>query len=67
MRFRANENGVSAALPRPISSCPTDRSKEIPLLQFFFVCASVISHVALAVPLFVLHYSFLWCLRTLLW
>ena len=34
------------------SSYSTDRSKAFPLLQFFFVCASVISYVAFTVFLF---------------
>ena len=35
-----------------------DRSKSFPLMQFFFVCAPLISCVALVVPLFVYHLSF---------
>ena len=43
------------------SSFPTDRSKAVPLLQFY-VCVSVISYVVFLVALFVPRLSFLWCL-----
>ena len=42
-------------------SFPTDRSKAIPLLQFFFVCVSVMLYVAFVVSLFVPHLSFPFC------
>ena len=51
--------------PHPItllpSSFPNDHSKAIPLLEFFFVCASVVS-VAVDLSLFVPQLSFFWCL-----
>ena len=41
------------------SSFPTDRSEALPLLQFFFVCASVVSYVAFVFfSLFIPHLSF---------
>ena len=50
-------------LPLVALSCfPTDRSKAISQLQFFFVCASEISYVTSVVFLFVPHLFFLWCL-----
>ena len=44
-----------------MNSFSTDRSKAVPLLQFFFVCASVVSQVTFVLPLFVLYLSFFWC------
>ena len=44
----------------PINSFPTGHSKTVPLLQFFFVCASVVSYVAFVLSLFVPHLSFFW-------
>ena len=42
---------------------PTDRSKAVPLLQFFIVCASVDScGICFVVTVFVPHLSFFWCL-----
>ena len=35
---------------RPPNSFPTDHSKAVPLLQFFFICVAVVSYAA-----FVLH------------
>ena len=43
-RFRANKTSLSTD-----RSFPTDRSKAVPLLDFFFVCAYVISYVLLVV------------------
>ena len=40
------------------SNFTTDRSKAVLLLQFFFVCASVVSYVAFVMTLFVPHLSF---------
>ena len=34
----------------------------VPLFQFFFVCASVVSYVAFALSLCASHLSFFWCL-----
>ena len=53
LRFRASKTSLSP------SSFPSDRSKAVPLLQFFFACASVVSFVAFVLPLFVLHLSFI--------
>ena len=39
----------------------TDHSKVVPLLQFFFVCTSVVSYVTFVLSLFDPH--FFWCLR----
>ena len=47
---------------RPPDSFPTDRSKAVPLLQFVFVHASVVSYVAFVLSFFVHHLSFFWCL-----
>ena len=44
----ASELRVRFRASKPQSSFPTDRSKAVLLLQFFFVCASVISYMALA-------------------
>ena len=44
------------------SSFSTDCSKAVPLLQFFFVGASVASYMAFVLPLSVPHLSFFWCL-----
>ena len=41
----------------------TDLSKELSLLQFCFVCASMVSYVAFVLSLFVPHLSFFWCLK----
>ena len=45
---------------------PTDHSKAIPLLRFFFVYeyGSVVSYVAFVLYLFVSHLSYFWCLGT---
>ena len=40
------------------SSLPTDRKKAVPLLQFVFVCASVISYVKYVLTLYVPHLFF---------
>ena len=48
-------------LVKPLNRFPTDRSKAVPLLQFF-VCASVVSYHSVLFSLFVPHLSFLWCL-----
>ena len=39
------------------------RSKAVPMLRFFYVCASVVSYVAFILSLFVPHLSFLWYLE----
>ena len=41
----------------------TDRSKAVPLLQFFFVSSSVVSYVVLCPYLFLIP-LFLWCIAT---
>ena len=41
------------------SSLPTDYSKAVPLLQFFFVCTSVVSYVTFALSIFFPYFSFL--------
>ena len=46
----------------PLGSFLTDRSKVVPLFQFF-VCASVVSYVAFMWSIFVPHLSFFWCLE----
>ena len=56
VRFPVNKTGLS---PHKFS---TDCSKEILLLQFFFVCSSLVSYVAFVLSLFVLHLSLFWCL-----
>ena len=49
-----DKNEVSREFNRFVpSSFPTDRSNAVPLLQVFFVCASVISYVGIVVSLFV--------------
>ena len=40
----------------------TERSQVIPLLQFFFLCASVVSYAALILVLFVPHFFLCMCL-----
>ena len=45
------------------NSLSADRSKAILLLQFFFVCTSVVLYVAFVLSLFVPHLSFFWHLR----
>ena len=46
-----------------LSCFSTDLSKAIPLLQFSFVCASLVSFAAFVLSLFVSHYlSCFWCL-----
>ena len=45
------------------SSFPADRSKVFPLLQFFFVCASVVSYVTCVLSFFVPYLSFFWYLE----
>ena len=49
--------------PRPSVVFTTDRSKAVPLLQFIFVCASMVSYEAFVLSLFAPHLSFFWCLR----
>ena len=44
------------------SGFPTDRSKVVALLHFYFVCASVVSYVTFVLSLFVPRLSFFWCL-----
>ena len=46
MRLRARKTGLST----PPRSFPTDRSKAVPLLQFFFVCVSVFHMWCLLCP-----------------
>ena len=64
-RFCASKTSLSHThmLPHPNihtpSSFPADNSKAAHLLQFFFLCASVISYVAFVLSLFVPHLSFL--------
>ena len=54
VRFCANKTGFI-----PTSSFPTDRFKAVLLLQFFFVCASVVLYVRLCRPyLFLISPSF---------
>ena len=50
--------------PSPLSnsSFSTDRSKAIPLLQFSFVCVSMVSYVAFCVVHICSSLSFFWCL-----
>ena len=58
MRFRAGRTG-----PNPLlNNVPTDRSKAVLLLQFFFICASVVSYMVFVLSLFVHHLSFFWWL-----
>ena len=57
MKFHMNKTGSS-----PHGSFPTDRPKADPSLQFFFVCALVVSSVGFVLSLFVLHLSFIWYL-----
>ena len=45
----------------PVVFFSTDRSKAAPLLQFFFVCVSMGSCVAVVLSLFVPHLSFFLC------
>ena len=40
---------------KPPTYLPTDRSKVVPLLQLFFVCALAVWYVAFVVSLFVSH------------
>ena len=47
--------------PTP-SSFPSDRSKAVRLLQFFFVLAAVVSYVAFVRSLFAHYISFFRCL-----
>ena len=47
--------------PTRFSSFPTDRSNSVAvLLQFVFVCASVMSHEAFVLLVFVPHLAFFW-------
>ena len=55
VRFLANKTGLSHPYPLTHSSFPTDHSKAVLLLQFYFVCASVISYRAFVLSLFVPH------------
>ena len=50
MRLRANKTSLNPPIP---SRCSFNRNKAVPLLQFFFVCASVVSCVAFGSSLFV--------------
>ena len=36
-------------------------SKSAPLLLFFFVCSSLVLHMAFVLSLFVSHLTFIWC------
>ena len=47
---------------KPPSVFPSYHSIVVPLLQFFFVCASVVPHLAFVLPFFDPHLSFLCCL-----
>ena len=49
-------SGVTYFLPH------VEQKGAVVLLQFFFVCASVVSYVAFVLSLFVPHLSFLCCL-----
>ena len=46
------------SLPLPFFLLTVLRSKAVPLLQFFFVCASVVSYVTFVLSWFVLHLFF---------
>ena len=46
---------------QPATSFPTDHSKAVPLLQFFFICAPVISYMMFVLSLFVPHPFFFRC------
>ena len=64
--FREGEPALSPSPhpppPRlPTSSFPTYRSKAVPLLQFIFVCASVVSYVAFVLSLLVPYLPFFCC------
>ena len=52
----------SSLSPHHLNTVPTDRSSEIPLLLFFYVCVFVSSYVAIKVTLFVPYLSFRRCL-----
>ena len=43
------------------SRIPIDRFKAVLLMQFLFVCASVVSYVTFVLSLFVPHLSFFLC------
>ena len=58
-RFRANIPSLSSSHSR----FPTDRSKAVILLQFFFISASVVSYLAFVLSLFGPHPPFFWRLR----
>ena len=73
VKFCASKTGLTPSPPPPPTNpsppphthgnnFPTDRSKAVPLLLFFFVCASVVSYVALVLSLFEPHLFFFWCL-----
>ena len=50
--------------PSPLTAVyPTVHSKTVTVLQFFLVCASVVSYVAFVLSLCVPRFSFFWCLR----
>ena len=53
---------IAGRLVSDCSSIPTDRSKVVPLQQFFCVRASVVSYMTLVISLFVPPLSFFWCL-----
>ena len=46
---------------KPVSSFLTNRSKAVPLVQFFFVRVSAVLYVAFVLSLCVLHLYFSWC------
>ena len=48
-------------LNRLVLVMSTDCSKAVPLLQFFILCASMVSYVTFILSLFVPQLSFFWC------
>ena len=59
--LQLNQTGLTP-FPTSASSLSGDHFKEVVLLQFFFVRASVDSYLCLFLSLFVPHLSFFWCL-----
>ena len=60
--YTSKTSFLRTKLVEPSYGFPTDHSKAILLLQFFFVSASVVSNVAFVLSLFVPHLPFFWCL-----
>ena len=61
MTFRTSKTSLSpppSPTPRPPRAFPINGSKALHLLQFFIVCAIVVSYMAFVLSLFVPHLSF---------